>query len=60
MLTCQSLLQFLKEKVNKIVNEQKLDDLAHNGHRKLWTTDHHFMSLNNILEAVKLLKKQKL
>ena len=46
-------------KVNAIVNEQIVDDTVHNGHRKLWTVDHHFMSIDKIVEAVKSLKTNK-
>ena len=47
-----------KDKVSNIVMEQVIDDSVHNGERKIWTTNHHFMSLNNILEAVKSLKNK--
>ena len=49
---------YFKNKVSNIVTEQVIDDLVHNGQRKIWTTDHHFMSLNNIQEAVKSLKNK--
>ena len=43
---------YFKDKVSNIVTEQVIDDSVHKGQRKIWTTDHHFMSLNNILEAL--------
>ena len=49
---------FFKNKVDSIVNEQVIDDSVHNGHRKLWTTDHHFMSIENIVDAVLSMKNK--
>ena len=49
---------FFETKVNNIVNEQIVTDSVHNGHRKLWTTDHHFMSIENIIEAVSSMKNK--
>jgi exonuclease III len=49
---------FFEAKVNNIVNEQLITDSVHNGHRKLWTTDHHFMSIENIVEAVLSMKNK--
>ena len=49
---------FFKDKVSLIINEQVIDDSVHNGHRKLWTTDHHFMSIENIVEAVQSMKNK--
>ena len=51
---------FFHEKVNKIVHDQHIADTVHNGHRKIWTVDHHFMSIEKILLAVKSLKQNKL
>ena len=50
--------QFFENKVNKIVNDQQISDSVYNGKRKIWTVDHHFMSIDNILEAVKSLKSK--
>ena len=36
---------FFENKVQLIVNDQTIDDSVHNGTRKMWTTDHHFMSM---------------
>ena len=47
---------FFESKVNSIVTEQLVDDSVHNGYRKLWTSNHHFMSIDNILEAVNSMK----
>lgn len=49
---------YFNKKIFNIVNAQVIEDSVHNGIRKLWTTDHHFMSLNNILKAIKTLKKK--
>ena len=49
---------FFETKVNDIVNEQIVIDSVHNGHRKLWTSDHHFMSIENIVEAVLTMKNK--
>ena len=49
---------FFKNKVKAIVDSQKITYLVYNGTRKLQTTDHHFMSLNNINAAVKTLKSK--
>ena len=50
--------QFFENKVNKIVKDQQISDSVYNGKRKIWTVDHHFMSIDNILEAVKSLKSK--
>ena len=50
---------FFLNKVNSIVNQQHISDTVHNGHRKIWTVDHHFMSIDKIVEAVKSLKNKK-
>ena len=49
---------FFKNKVDSIVNAQVVDDSVHNGHRKLWTTDHHFMSIESIVEVVLSMKNK--
>ena len=49
-----------KNKVNKIVHDQHIADTVNNGHRKIWTVEHHFMSIEKILLAVKSLKQNKL
>ena len=54
----ETFAKFFKNKVQKIVDEQKISDSVYNGKRKIWTTDHHFMSLNNIIAAVKTLKSK--
>ena len=51
--------KFFKSKVQSIVDEQVVNDSVYNGKRKIWTTDHHFMSLNNIITVVKTLKDKK-
>ena len=50
---------FFRDKVNSIVAEQQISHNVHNGHRKIWTVDHHFMSIERILESVKSLKNKK-
>ena len=47
---------FFENKVQLFVNDQTIDDSVHNGTRKMWTTDYHFMSIENIIKAVKTLK----
>ena len=51
--------KFFKSKVQSIVDEQVVNDSVYNGKRKIWTTNHHFMSLNNITAVVKALKDKK-
>ena len=47
---------FFKNKVNNIVQEQVINNDVYNGVRKLYCAESHFMSIENILEAVNTLK----
>ena len=49
---------FFNAKVRVTVTKQNINDMVNNGHRKIWTKNQHFMSFNNILEPVKILKSK--
>ena len=50
---------FKKNKVHNIVQEQVINNEVYNGVRKLYCPESHFMSIENILEAVNSLKNKK-
>ena len=50
--------KFFKDKVADIVEEQQINDSVYNGKRKICCSDLHFMSIDNIVEAVKSLKNK--
>ena len=47
----EAFATFFKTKVQLIINEQIINNSVHNGNRTIWTTNHHFMSIDNILLA---------
>ena len=50
--------KFFKDKVADIVEEQQINDSVYNGKRKICCSDLHFMTIDNIVEAVKSLKNK--
>ena len=51
--------EYFKNKVENIVLDQTINNEVYNGVRKLYCADVHFMSIENILEAVNSLKNKK-
>ena len=47
---------FFEQKVSNIVTEQKINDSVYNGKSKMYCADSHFMSIDNIVKVVKILK----